>query len=301
MSIVISYLVPSYNHEKYIITLLESIRSDRNYLQVSSEVIIIDDGSTDGSSEIIKQWVAHNLKGMKIIYNSQTNKGIGSVLNSLIEISTGNYLRMCSSDDVIVAGSTQILLNKFKNKQELFCVVGDGQVINAEGSILHESSLAFHGGSLSRLANSQLLVEELIKNWCVAGPSFLIKRSHYQNMNYDESSKIDDLDLFLSLLKKPGALVFVDNVVCLYRVHFSNTSKTQNILKRIDNMKSFLKIIDKYIGDETLKGYLQPLKYKSNAKVYFFQKKFFKCGLNLLISMYFKLNMKMNGCISKYD
>ncbi len=289
MDTMISYLIPSYNHESFLPLMLQSIKSDIEHLDVASEVIIVDDGSTDNSSNIIKAWVDENSNFLKIKYILQENKGINAVLNLMIEQANGVFLRLCSSDDVIKNGSTQILYNEFKHKPSLVCALADAKIINEHGHVIHESSITYHGGTTKRLENPSSLVKELILNWCIAGPSHLIRRKHYEHLLYDESSKIDDFDLFLSLLEKPGGIRFINETVCFYRVHPENTCKTSCKNRRIENINFFSNIIDKYINRGRLTPYLTPLKYKTKAKIYFLKKHYFKCFLSLSVSLLFRL------------
>jgi glycosyltransferase involved in cell wall biosynthesis len=289
MTVMVSYLVPSYNHEKYIFFLLESIKLDIEQLAVVAEIIIIDDGSLDNSRAIIQSWAETYKEKFKIIYQFQENKGIASVLNRLIDLASGQYLRLCASDDVIVTGSTKLLLQQFKYKQDLRCVFADGRVIDEFGNLIHQSSIAFHRGSAKRLKEPKSLAKELIQRWCIAGPAILVKRSHYDNMRYDESSRIEDYQLILSLLELPNSVSFINEIVCFYRIHSTNTSKTKKVEQRVENIKSFLRIIDSYLNRQPLKSYLLPVKYKSLAKIYFLQKKFIRCFFNFFISVLFKI------------
>jgi hypothetical protein len=200
-----------------------------------------------------------------------------------VTLSSGEFLRFSGSDDILVQGSTQKLLDVFFGRDHLACVFGDASVIDHHGQIINSSSIGFHGGSVARLTNSKTLKSELIQNWCLAGPSFLIRKNHYQCMRYDESLKIDDYDLYLSLLERAGAVTFLNFIVCRYRVHDSNTSKTRDVKKRIDNLDSFLKIVNKYIGREVLKDELILVKYKTMAKIKFLQKKYFSVVLYMTV------------------
>lgn len=271
----LSYLVPSFNHGRYILELLESIRIDMLHLSVPAELIIVDDGSKDDSGKVIRKWVAVNENYINItcVFLPE-NKGIPAVFNKLVTLSSGEFLRFSGSDDILVRGSTQKLLDVFYGRDRLTCVFGDGSVIDHRGQIINSSSIAFHGGNVARLTNSKMLKVELIHNWCLAGPSFLIRKSHYERMRYDESLKIDDYDLYLSLLERPGSVDFLNFIVCQYRVHDSNTSKTRETKKRIDNLDSFLKIVDKYIDRGVLKDELISVKYKTMAKIRFLQRKY---------------------------
>lgn len=285
----VSFLLPSYNHERFLHKALESIRLDIELLDSPAEVIIIDDGSTDASPDILKKWIEEYQASMEIVHFFQKNEGVCAVLNKLVETASGEFIRLCASDDFVVPGSTNLLLKEFESQSSLICVIGDALVIDGDDKVIDNSSIGYHGGRVNCLLNAQLITQELIQNWCVAGPSFLIRKKHYQNIQYVEKAKIDDFHLFLSLLEIPASVTFLNQTVCKYRVHETNTSKTQDITRRVDNLESFLGIVEAYIGKKTLESYLLPVKYKTIAKINYLEKKYFKAAVSMLLSVCLKI------------
>ena len=96
----ISLIIPVYNAEKYII---ETINSALNQDIELSEIIIVDDGSTDKSIEEIKKF------GDNIILIQQENKGAAAARNHGIRIAKGEYLAFLDADDVWTADHLDIL------------------------------------------------------------------------------------------------------------------------------------------------------------------------------------------------
>ena len=89
-----SIIVPVYNVENYVDKCIKSILNQtyKNY-----EVIIINDGSTDNSLNIINKY--KNNKKIKII--TQKNKGLSNARNNGMKMATGDYLLFIDSDDYI--------------------------------------------------------------------------------------------------------------------------------------------------------------------------------------------------------
>ena len=148
MNTKIAYLVPSYNHSKYICSVLDSIYEDATTMDETWELIIIDDGSTDGSVKLIYEWLEKHSCRNNIAAISRENKGLGATLNELILKSSAELIRLCSSDDLLISGSTSAMLVPFSNFNELLCVVGDGVIVNENGNKLHDSSIKYHGGKI---------------------------------------------------------------------------------------------------------------------------------------------------------
>lgn len=272
----VSYLIPSFNHQAYVLDMLNSILIDLKTLSVEAELVIVDDGSTDDSPQLIEEWYEVNKSEVNVkIYLLDENKGIAATFNKLITYATGDFLRFCGSDDLLLAGSTNLLLQPFLNNDALFCSFGDAAVIDAKGSQIADSSIAYHGGNTLNLADKAAMRSELINHWCLAGPTFLVKKAFYDEvMNYDETLKIDDYDFYLSLLEEKDALIFVNERVSLYRIHASNTSKTKERSRRIDNLTSFLKIIEKHSEKEMLTNELLQVRHLTKAKISFLRHHF---------------------------
>ena len=90
-----SIIVPVYNVEKYVKKCLESIvnQTYRDY-----EVIIVNDGSTDGSIRIVNQFIEEDPNRIRLI--NQQNKGLGGARNTGLENALGEYIVYLDSDDL---------------------------------------------------------------------------------------------------------------------------------------------------------------------------------------------------------
>jgi len=101
----LSIIVPVYNTSQYLIRCLNSLI---NQSLTDSEIIIINDGSTDQSDEIIKQYLTHsNIKYVKL----EKNMGLGYARNLGVERSSGKYIAFVDSDDWVDLDFFKILTN----------------------------------------------------------------------------------------------------------------------------------------------------------------------------------------------
>jgi CDP-glycerol glycerophosphotransferase len=111
----ISIILPIYNGEKYLTESLESVR--KNIETLEAEVFLIDDGSTDGSTEIAK-FYAENCPGFK--YYRTENSGPSRARNFAVSMATGKYLYFMDADDVLVDGILDRMFRlSEKNKTDL--------------------------------------------------------------------------------------------------------------------------------------------------------------------------------------
>ena len=99
----ISIIVPVYNVEPYLRKCLDSI-INQTYRDL--EILIIDDGSTDGSGEICNEYAASDHR-LQVIH--QNNKGLSEARNSGIDIATGDYILFVDGDDWIESNTVECL------------------------------------------------------------------------------------------------------------------------------------------------------------------------------------------------
>lgn len=110
MKNLVSVIVPVYNSSTYVEECLNSI-INQTYNNI--EIIVINDGSTDNSEEIIKEIQKNS---SKIIYMKQANKGAGETRNTGIGEAKGDYIVFIDSDDKIKEDYIETLVNKIENE-----------------------------------------------------------------------------------------------------------------------------------------------------------------------------------------
>lgn len=110
-----SIIVPVYNGEKYLRECLDSVLNQtfKNY-----ELIIINDGSSDNSEAICKEYYLKNMS--KIVYLSKKNEGVSSARNMGLKISNGDYIMFLDSDDLLVKDALEEI-NKNLSNHDLIC------------------------------------------------------------------------------------------------------------------------------------------------------------------------------------
>lgn len=102
----VSVLIPAYNVERYLHKCLDSVLSQTF---VNFEVILIDDGSTDGTGKICDDYAA---KDSRIKVYHQGNKGISATRNLCLQHANGNYIQFVDSDDWIEPNMLDVMYSK---------------------------------------------------------------------------------------------------------------------------------------------------------------------------------------------
>ncbi len=102
----VSVIMPCHNAERWV---GEAIESCLNQTYPNVEVIVVDDGSTDGSGDVIRRFALASQE--KIKHLSQTRAGSNSARNAGMRASCGDYLLFLDSDDLLFPNSVQNLMN----------------------------------------------------------------------------------------------------------------------------------------------------------------------------------------------
>ncbi|MBY5974854.1 glycosyltransferase family 2 protein [Ferrimonas balearica] len=128
MTYKVSIIIPCYNREKFIGEAIRSALSQGG----DCEIVVVDDGSTDGSWERIKKFVP------RVRAVRTTNAGPSSARNTGVSESSGRWIKFLDSDDLLVAGSVQMQLEQIEELPPLSIPVG--QLLLGTGQSEHSNS-----------------------------------------------------------------------------------------------------------------------------------------------------------------
>ena len=119
----LSILTATYNRSNYLPKLYESIKENLKY-NITPEWIIVDDGSTDDTKNIVQGFIDENKVIIKYLY--QKNNGKMSAINEAVKMATGDLIVDCDSDDCFTNNSFEIIeknSEKLLQNQELYGLV----------------------------------------------------------------------------------------------------------------------------------------------------------------------------------
>lgn len=210
----VSVIIPCYNHVEY---LEQSIKSVLNQTYSNIELIVIDDGSTDGSVKALKA-LAENYGFTLII---QQNIGLSNTLNKAIKkFSSGEFIAVLASDDYYHVNKIEKqVLEIANNKNSEFCYTKSVEFESQTGEEIRVfPSKKFTGSVLKKI---------FLRQPYAAG-SILFSKSLYNRVGgFDERLKYEDWDFSIRCAALTEFCV-VDEVLFYYRSHSLNLTKTMN-------------------------------------------------------------------------
>lgn len=272
----ITVIMVSYNHEQYIKEAINSIFKQKEcYPEI--ELLIIDDGSTDKTYEILENLKMNAPLSMNLI--RKQHEGIQALpknLNQLIESARGKYIAMLASDDEFVPNRFAKQIKILENDKSIQFVYGNGLNIELNNSTYVNSK------KVVKMAQDSDTHEIYDYITTYTSPFYLqsiIVRKNFLSTYtpFDETIIADDwvfnIRAFDNLIKKNLSFAYINDVLFLRHIHTSNTSK---------NVKThYLRI------QQVIQKYIPPKNKKRTYKWFYFT--FAKANLkelNLLTSFY---------------
>lgn len=214
-----SIIVPVYNRETFLDKCLTSILNQtyNNY-----EVIVINDGSTDKSQEIINRYT---LKDNRISSYERVNSGIADTRNFGVSKVTGDYILFLDSDDY---WEKDLLLNINESiNTEIDIVKFKCQLVDNTGIIKVYNNKVFSG--LNKLESLKLMIsDELFDSFCV----YAFNTKFYKENNFlcKKGLLHEDFGLIPLIILKAKTMISIDYIGYNYFKHDNSITNNKNII-----------------------------------------------------------------------
>ena len=230
----VSVVIPTYNRRSYI---QESLQSVLNQNFSGFEVIVVDDGSTDGTDEVIRPFLD------KIFFIRQENKGAAVARNVGVRNARGACVAFMDSDDVSAPQHLQILYDFLERNPDCAMVVGNGAYLEGK---FHSRDTVISPEKAKRLEEQGVTVKDLFDGRVVRLQGTMARKTTLEEVGLlDEWFRLSyDLDLSLRLIKN-HRIGFVNEVVYLYRKHGGNISADDELRSR-ENLRALEKLMADY-------------------------------------------------------
>lgn len=229
----VSVVIPSYNHHEYVLQAIASVL-DQDWPDI--DLIVIDDGSTDGSAELIQE-LYEKRGGFRFV--KRENQGLIKTLNQGLSLARGDYFCELASDDFFPADSIRKRVMAMQQKPGCAVVFADGVLIAGEVTT---------GQTLVRDKHRNMFAAEdpiphMLQGALPVFSTGLFLTDALRNIGgFDDSSYqyYEDLEIPLRLCAM-SKIDFLDDTVIYRRDHDTNVSKTTHHI-RTEKIKCLLKL-----------------------------------------------------------
>lgn len=211
---IVSVIIPAYNGDRFI---AEAIQSVLMQTFTDWDLVIVDDGSTDQTGAIARQYAAQYSN--QIRYVTQENRGIAAARNRGVQETTGELVAFLDQDDVFLSTKLALQVAVLNERPHLGIVHSGWQTVDAQGQ---------------PIANVEPWNESLtldVPQWLEWKPIFLgamlFRRSLLESVGgfRTQWQQTDDVDLVLRMVRQGCQAMWVPQVTVQYRQHEANTSR----------------------------------------------------------------------------
>lgn len=243
----ISVILPVHNGERYLAQALNSVVGQT---RVIAEIIIIDDGSTDSSMEVVRRFVDAGLA--RFVLLAMPGTGQSAARNEGARHASSDYLAFIDQDDVWLAGHIEQLASRLDDEDACHMVYSDINTIDAEGGMLTMRLNALAGNGHPKSS-----VLDIIKEDVMALPSAtLVRRDAFIELGgFDETLQgYEDDDLYLRGFRAGWNPKFVPEARVNYRIHGSGSSMSPSF--RASRLKFTEKVAHAFPDNPRTRSYL---------------------------------------------
>ena len=219
----VSIIIPTYNFAQYVTEALESIFQQE---YDSYEVIVVDDGSTDNTCQVLEAYRE------RIRYSYKENGGMASALNHGLELMQGEFAAFLDADDMFLPGKLTDQMAVFEHHPSAGAVHSGKRIVTHDGKIVSELQPWQWAPSLD------------IKNMLLYNPVFwgglIVRKSWLKKIGGWNATlrQAEDTDGFLRLALAGCKFVWLPKVTVAYRLHRHNI--TSNSPQRLEYVERVL-------------------------------------------------------------
>jgi len=219
----VSIIIPLYNHGQYIDEAIDSLLQ-QTFLP--SEIIIINDGSTDDSWERIQNRALHE---PRIIAWSQENQGAHNTINAGLRRATGDYLAILNSDDRYHPQRLEFCLKAIDRESNTNVIFTSLAFINNKG--VSCSNKWYQEAFLFYQQINDLSLALINGNFLMTTSNLFMHRSVFESVgDFANLRYAHDLDFFLRLILSKQKIAILLDPLLYYRIHPTNTIN-ESVLK----------------------------------------------------------------------
>lgn len=241
----ISVTTSAYNHERYV---EECIRSIMAQTYQNIELLVIDDGSTDGTFAKMQELKPECEKRfVRVVMETRENRGVITTGNELLDLVRGKYIYAIASDDVAKPQAIETLHSFLSENPDYVLAVADDEIIDGNSERIYWGKgrkVVSEKEALYKTFGDELHLNEpdnkhpdfsnyadLLKGNYVPNGYLFLKTAFLDIGGYHPNIFLDDWYLHLQLIKK-GKYKYIPEILFSYRWHGKNTISSPDFQKK---------------------------------------------------------------------
>ncbi|MFQ5921373.1 MAG: glycosyltransferase [Anaerolineales bacterium] len=220
----VSVLMPSYNSAEFVSDAIESVLRQTHS---NTELIIVDDGSTDGTPSILNELAKEESERLTLIRN-QSNAGVPHTWNEALSRARGEFTVPFASDDLLPSRAVEIKLGYMLDRPQVDVLVTDFQLLTETGAIVDGEEKRMLVPQFNRLyrADWSRPYEALLRGNFIPGGAVMLRLARITRDQLRQDPRcphLSDYDLWLRLSRE-YAWAYLPEPTWIYRWHGKNLS-----------------------------------------------------------------------------
>lgn len=238
--LMVTIVIPVYNGENFITETLASVKMQT---YTDFECLIIDDGSTDNTAAIVKEWIKDD---KRFLYLYQQNKGLSGARNTGLDHAKGNLIQFLDADDVILPTKLEKQINAhFANTTKDDLILSYTDYTGGLSSNIYQPADYYTSAQFYTTDYASELISRWESTLSIPPNCFLFSANIFkdQHVRFDEAiPNHEDFDCWLRILNLNVQVKYLNEKLCIYRVTEGSMSKN---MKKMS--EGFLQTINKHI------------------------------------------------------
>ncbi len=228
----LSIIIPTYNCSRYITEALDSVLTQTCQ---SLEIIVVDDGSTDNTKEVVERWGQSD----KVRYFYQENKGPAAARNKGIKEAKGEYVAFLDADDIWHSEKLKIQMEYFDKHTDISLAASEFEIID------NNSKLLGYSNRRRKIPHDGFVLKYVIGHYLLLS-TIIVKRDVFEKVGFFNESLLyaEDTDMLIKIAKH-FKIGLIDRFLVKHREHNTALTNTINLQRGQDRLKVLTNFLDK--------------------------------------------------------